>query len=317
VCRGNITMRLAESELEAHPRWRDVARDGAHPPLRGWLAAPLTGANDTNLGLVELSDRYEGDFTSDDEAILTQLAEIGSAVLAKAQLLHKQTQVALTLQRSILGPAQLPAEFAVRYEPAADTPEVGGDWYDVVTRSGTRYGVVVGDVVGRGLDAASVMGQLRSAARALLLENNTPAQALTALDTFTALIPDAHCSTVFCAIIEPAASRITYSSAGHPPAILVDAGGSHRILEQAQSLPLAVRDRLHRPETRADLPPGSTLLLYTDGLVERRQESLDVGIARAVDTLTAGRHQAPEKLADGSGRPSPPPRPSTTPSGST
>ena len=208
------------------------------------------------------------------------------------------TDVAVTLQRAVLGPTSLPAGFAVRYEPATGTLEVGGDWYDVVDLPGGRYGVVVGDVVGRGLAAAAVMGQLRSAGRALLLESHSPAHVLSALDRFAALVPGAAVSTVFCAVIDPRDGAVRYSSAGHPPAIVAQADGAHCFLEGASSLPLAVVDDVERPEAEVILPPGSTLLLYTDGLVERRDEAMDEGMARAADVLTGGRHLPPEELAE-------------------
>jgi serine phosphatase RsbU (regulator of sigma subunit) len=208
------------------------------------------------------------------------------------------TEVAVTLQRAVLGPTVLPEGFAVHYQPATGTLEVGGDWYDVVDLPGGRYGVVVGDVVGTGLSAAAVMGQLRSAGRALLLESQSPAHVLTALDRFAALVPGAAVSTVFCAVIDPVGKTLRYSSAGHPPAILVQADGSSRLLEEAASLPLAVSDDLTRPEVDVDLPDGATLLLYTDGLVERRDEAIDEGTARAVAVLTEGRHHDASSLAD-------------------
>jgi serine phosphatase RsbU (regulator of sigma subunit) len=218
----------------------------------------------------------------------------------RAELDHARaqffTEVAVTLQRAVLGPTVLPAGFAVHYEPATGTLEVGGDWYDVVDLPGGRYGVVVGDVVGRGLPAAAVMGQLRSAGRALLLESNSPAHVLCALDRFAALIPGAVCSTVFCAVLDPATGTLRYSSAGHVPAIVVDADGTSRLLTAAGSLPLAVLDDLQRPEVDVVLQPGSTLLLYTDGLVERRDEDLDVGMTRAAAALAEGRHLAPAQL---------------------
>jgi serine phosphatase RsbU (regulator of sigma subunit) len=206
------------------------------------------------------------------------------------------TEVAVTLQRAVLGPTVLPAGFAVHYEPATGTLEVGGDWYDVVDLPDGTYGVVVGDVVGRGLPAAAVMGQLRSAGRALLLESRSPAHVLSALDRFAALVPGAVCSTVFCAIVDPATGTLRYSSAGHVPAIVVEADGTFRFLTEAGSLPLAVLDDLDRPEVDVLLQPGSTLLLYTDGLVERRDEDLDVGMARAAAALAEGRHLAPDQL---------------------
>ena len=147
-------------------------------------------------------------------------------VLAKARDYAQARAVALTLQQAILGPTQLPHGFAVRYAPAVAPLEVGGDWYDVVPVPGQRIGVLVGDCVGRGLPAAAVMGQLRSASQAVLLRASGPAEALTDLDTFASRIPAAECTSVFCAIIDPAAATVTYSSAGHPPPILVTPGGA-------------------------------------------------------------------------------------------
>ncbi|MDK3254999.1 SpoIIE family protein phosphatase [Blastococcus capsensis] len=214
---------------------------------------------------------------------------------ARSQFL---TEVAVTFQRAVLGPTLLPDGFAVHYEPATGTLEVGGDWYDVVDLPDGSYGVVVGDVVGAGLSAAAVMGQLRSAGRALLLESRSPAHVLAALDRFAALVPGAAVSTVFCAVIDPASGSLRYSSAGHVPGIVVDAEGRSSLLEAAASLPLAVVADLRRPEAELELPPGSTLLLYTDGLVERRDQGLDEGMARAVRALTSGRSLPPAVLAD-------------------
>jgi hypothetical protein len=235
---------------------------------------------------------------TDAKAVLAErrrAAERAEYDNARAQFF---TEVAVTLQRAVLGPTVLPQGFAVHYEPASGTLEVGGDWYDVVDLPDGQYGVVVGDVVGRGLPAAAVMGQLRSAGRALLLESHSPAHVLAALDRFADLVPGASCSTVFCAVVDPAAGTLRYSSAGHVPAIVVDADGSSRFLTAAGSLPLAVLDDLVRPERDVVLAPGSTLLLYTDGLVERRDQDLDQGMDRAVTAVTEGRHLAPAALAE-------------------
>ncbi|WP_104524287.1 SpoIIE family protein phosphatase [Blastococcus atacamensis] len=206
------------------------------------------------------------------------------------------SDVAVTLQRAVLGPTVLPEGFAVHYGPATGTLEVGGDWYDVVDLPDGRYGVVVGDVVGRGLPAAAVMGQLRSAGRALLLESRSPAHVLSALDRFAALVPGAAVSTVFCAVIDGTTGSVRYSSAGHLPALLVAADGTVRHLEEGRALPLAVVDGCERPEVEVEVSAGSTLLLYTDGLVERRDEALDEGIGRAADALVEGRHLGPAQL---------------------
>ncbi|MBE1493056.1 PAS domain S-box-containing protein [Amycolatopsis lexingtonensis] len=220
---------------------------------------------------------------TEDRTLLALLAGTLAHALRRAHRDDRQREVAIALQRSILGPARLPDGFAVRYEPATPPLEVGGDWYDVIALGGDRIGIVVGDCVGRGLTAAAVMGQLRSACRALLLEANGPAHTLNTLDRFADRLPGALCTTVFCGVLDPATGALTYSSAGHPPATLVHGDGSSEFLDAGGSVPLAVRVEAERPEATAVVPVGSLLMLYTDGLVERRRESLDDGITRATE----------------------------------
>ena len=220
-------------------------------------------------------------------------------VLAKARDYEQARAVALTLQHAILAPTGLPHGFAARYTPAVPPLEVGGDWYDVVPLPGQLTGVVVGDCVGRGLPAAAVMGQLRSASQAVLLRAPGPAEALTDLDTFASRIPGAECTTVFCAIIDVAAETVTYSCAGHPPPILVTAAGDRHLLDGARSLPLGMLpDGWQRSQATAALPPGATLMLYTDGLVERRGQPLDKGIDAAVVTVAERAQDHPDQVAD-------------------
>ncbi|WP_427151998.1 SpoIIE family protein phosphatase [Streptomyces sp. TRM70308] len=236
-------------------------------------------------------------FTDQDQTLLSLLAGHLAQGLVRAHQIDQHREAAVTLQRAILGPARLPAGFAVRYEPAARPLEVGGDWYDTVTLADGRIGIVVGDCVGRGLEAATVMGQLRSACRALLLQDPEPARTLMALDHFAATTPGAACTTVFCGVLDPDSGRLTYSSAGHPPGILAGADGSTELLRGGRFVPLAVRPGAPRPQAECTLPPRATLLLYTDGLVERRRRSLTVGIDEAGRALQEGRDTAIEHLA--------------------
>lgn len=236
-------------------------------------------------------------FTGEDQLLLSLLAGHLAQGLARAHQIDQQRETAIALQRAILGPSHLPAGFAVRYEPATQPLEVGGDWYDTVTLPDSRIGIVVGDCVGRGLEAASVMGQLRSACRALLLQDASPAQTLMALDQFAAGIPGAMCTTVFCGVLNADTGHLTYSSAGHPPGILVRPDGTTHLLESGRSLPLAVRPGNMRPEATCTIPARSTLLLYTDGLVERRRRPLSVGITQAGEALQDGRDSAVDDLA--------------------
>lgn len=260
------------------------------------VGAPLYDGADHALLWIEFA--HPRPFALADRTLMVQLTGHLQRALGRARSNDEHRQVALALQRAILGPADLPAGFAVRYEPASSTLEVGGDWYDVLELSDRRYGVVVGDVVGSGLSAATTMGQLRSAARALLLENNGPAGVLTALDRFAELLPGAFCATVFCAVIDPAARSVHYSSAGHVPGLIAAPDGTVHRLDGAQSPPLAVVTGRARPETTTAIPDGSTLLLYTDGLVERRGEVIDVGIDRAAAALSGTLRRAPDVAAD-------------------
>ncbi|MEU1122893.1 SpoIIE family protein phosphatase [Streptomyces sp. NPDC005899] len=236
-------------------------------------------------------------FTSEDQLLLSLLAGHIAQGLVRAHQIDQQRETAIALQRAILGPSRLPDGFAVRYEPATRPLEVGGDWYDTVALPEGRIGIVVGDCVGRGLEAASVMGQLRSACRALLLQDVGPAQALMALDQFAAGVPGAVCTTVFCGVLDTGTGQLTYSSAGHPPGILVQPDGPVQLLEGGRSLPLAVRPGTPRPEGGCTISARSTLLLYTDGLVERRRRPLSAGIDQAGEALQAGRDTAIDDLA--------------------
>ncbi|MCY0916687.1 SpoIIE family protein phosphatase [Streptomyces sp. H27-G5] len=236
-------------------------------------------------------------FTGEDQLLLSLLAGHLAQGLNRAHQFDQQRETAIALQRAILGPSRLPDGFAVRYEPATRPLEVGGDWYDTVTLPDGRIGIVVGDCVGRGLEAASVMGQLRSACRALLLQDASPAQTLMALDQFAAGVPGAVCTTVFCGVLNAETGQLTYSSAGHPPGILVQPDGATRLLEDGRSLPLAVRPGNQRPEGSCTIPARSTLLLYTDGLVERRRRPLSAGIDQASEALQDGRNTSVDDLA--------------------
>ncbi|WP_035857312.1 SpoIIE family protein phosphatase [Cryptosporangium arvum] len=262
-----------------------------------------TGAGttvDSALGPVALwlvLDPARG-FGPEDDALLGLLRGSLAQALQRAYAFDQQRAVAEALQRSILGPSVLPGGFAVRYQPAGRPLEVGGDWYDAVDLPDGRIGIMVGDCVGRGLVAATVMGQLRSAGRALLLQETGPAAVLTALDKFARLLPGAACTTAFCGILDADTGRLVYSSAGHPPGIVTHPDGSTELLESGRGTPLGLRRENGRTDATIMLPGRSVLLLYTDGLVERRRLSIDVGIQQAAGTVRDHRTLPVEELAD-------------------
>ncbi len=218
-------------------------------------------------------------FTLEDQTLLTVLAGRLGQGLQRVHQVDQQRETALALQHAILGPADLPAGFAVRYQAATRPLQVGGDWYDIVDLEDGRIALIVGDCVGHGLAAATVMGQVRSACRALLFENPSPGAALAGMDRFAARLPGAQCTTAVCAVLTPETGELVYSSAGHPPPILVHSDGSTQMLDDGHTIALGVRGDWPRPEARVTIPARSTLVLYTDGLVERRRVPLDHGIA--------------------------------------
>ncbi|MEU8632479.1 SpoIIE family protein phosphatase [Amycolatopsis sp. NPDC048633] len=298
----------AVSQAGASLRWQDLSDERRRVLTELWdgpLLAPVSDHTWSGIVLehprgrlvlwIDLGTRRP--FTDEDRLLLSLLAGHVGPSLTRAHQIDQQRETAVALQRAILGPSELPAGFAVRYEPATQPLEVGGDWYDTVTLPDGRIGIVVGDCVGRGLPAAAVMGQLRSACRALLLTDPRPAQTLMALDRFAAKLDGALCTTVFCGVLDPVTGHLSYSTAGHPPGIIAGSDGSTALLEGGRSLPLGVRPGRARPAAEHTIPARATLLLYTDGLVERRRRSLDEGIERAGRVLHDGRAKPVEDLA--------------------
>ncbi len=170
-----------------------------------------------------------------------------------------------------------------RLSAAGEVMRVGGDWYTATPLGPARIGISAGDVVGHGLRAATVMSQLRSALGAAALATNDPAAVIDLLDRYAQTLDDAAFATVAYAIIDTAAGTISYACAGHPYPLVVGPDGTVTLLQDGRRPPLAVRSfapRLDEPTGCAALPPGSLLLLYTDGLIERRSEPLDKGFAR-------------------------------------
>ncbi|WP_035847484.1 PP2C family protein-serine/threonine phosphatase [Kitasatospora azatica] len=213
----------------------------------------------------------------------------------------REREVALALQEAML-PAPRPVghhRAAVRYRPAVGSLNVCGDWYDLVDLPGDRIGVAVGDVVGHGLGAACVMGLLRSALSAASLVADGPAQALDVLGLYARSVDGAANTTAVETHIDWDAHTIAYSSAGHPPPALLHTDGSVEFLDQATDPPLGARpEPVPRPQAAVAFTEGDTLVLYTDGLVERRREDIDTGLARLADSLSRHRELAPEALAD-------------------
>jgi PAS domain S-box-containing protein len=192
---------------------------------------------------------------------------------------EREHRIAETLQRSLLpeGLPEIPGvSLAARYVPATGDMEVGGDWYDVVQLPQGLIGLVVGDVVGHGLRAAATMGQLRMALRAYALEGETTGQVVSRLQSFVLQLPVPDMATLVYVLFDPESGRLRFANAGHPPPLLVGADGSASYLPAGLAPPLGAAVHPNQfVEVEATLEPGATLLLYTDGLVERRGTSID------------------------------------------
>ncbi len=271
--------RLGRGERAEHVQAVRMARDGrlADVDVTVWptrdLDGTITGAS----------------------AIVRDISDLKRAERELTQLYEQQRHVALTLQKALMGtPPHIPEiETAHRYLPATGGAGVGGDWFDLIPLGAGRAGVLVGDVMGRGLEAAVVMGQLRSAARALAKTQLPPRQLMQALDAFAADLPQQLITCCYL-VIDPGPDAgpglpVTICSAGHPPALLVTPGpGGVTVTRIAApvSVPLGVGQVPHQ-QGRFVAPAGSILALYTDGLVETRDSDLDLQIDKVGAELQA------------------------------
>ena len=232
-----------------------------------------------------------GSFGPEDRAFGEEIALRLGVALENAQLYEEQREIALRLQLSLLPESvpELPGNrLAVRYRPGQHHMEVGGDWYDAFELPDGRFALAVGDVVGRGLSAAAAMGRLRTALGALAPRASGPADLLRELDAFSETVPGSQLTTLTCAVFSPRTGHLTYASAGHPPGLVIYPDGVTHWLNGGRSVPLRSIPHPPRAEAGAELPPGAKLLLYSDGLVERRGEGIDEGLDRLA--VAARRH---------------------------
>jgi serine phosphatase RsbU (regulator of sigma subunit) len=215
---------------------------------------------------------------------------------------EREREVAMALQRAMLPTprsALRALDVAVRYRPAEDALFVGGDWFDVVELADDAVALAVGDVVGKGLTAAAIMGQLRSALSAATHGADGPPEALDTLDRYAGTVEGARGTTVVQVRLDRSRGTVRYSRAGHLPPLVVTAGGEASFLEDAGGPPLGVAlQHAPRPKAEAPFPARGTLVLYTDGLIERRGQPIDAALAGLAEAVR--RHVAldVERLAD-------------------
>jgi hypothetical protein len=227
-------------------------------------------------------------FNPDDTTLAGELASRAAVCIDNARLYHRERRTALALQRGLLpGRPEIPAgmEVATRYLPVGASV-VGGDWHDIVPLSGGRAALIVGDAMGHGPEAAAVMVQLRTAAHTLADLELPPGQVLRRLDRMAVGMTVAPYATCISTVIDPAGSSCLIAQAGHLPPVLVLPDGATQVLELPPGLPLGLGAESFEA-TRISLPPGATLAIYTDGLVESRTRPLDDGLAALQHALGA------------------------------
>ncbi|MCX4846480.1 SpoIIE family protein phosphatase [Streptomyces sp. NBC_00893] len=240
--------------------------------------------------------------TGGESGVLVYAADVTDHAEAAERLRaseRRHRETAVTLQRSLL-PQELEQpddlRIAATYQPGGTDAAVGGDWYDVITLGAGRTALVIGDVMGRGVRAAAVMGQLRTAVRAYARLDLPPHEVLQLLDGLAAEIDASQIATCAYAVHDPNEGRLVYASAGHLPILVCHEDGTVHRAEDPTGPPLGTGGWIHTSGTIA-LPPGSTAVLYTDGLVERRSEDIDEGVA-ALERALSGAKGSPQVVCD-------------------
>lgn len=251
--------------------------------LRSVMVVPLVARGQTLGAMTFVTAESDRRYGHEDLELAEALASRTAVAIDNARMYAHERSIAETLQRSLL-PERLPeipgVRAAARYLPGA-AEAIGGDWYDMFVLPGGKVGLVMGDVAGRGVPVASLMGQLRTSLRAYAVDGYPPADVVARLND---LIEPGHMATLVYLMLDPVTWTVTYSNAGHLPPLVAEADGTVRFLEGG-TLPLGNTLAVHRHEGTAQLRPGSTVVLCTDGLVEERGISIDVGLARLRDVM--------------------------------
>jgi PAS domain S-box-containing protein len=297
------------AEAGAHESGPPNADDGALDAvlaaagMRDALAVPMllegqvSGVIAVARGLRPADDAR---FTEGDRSLLGLIADRAALAIEHARLYKRELGIVEVLQRSLL-PERLPrmpgVDLAARYMPGGLGSDVGGDWYDAIPLDGGRIGMALGDVVGHGIGAASLMGQLRNALRAYALEGHSPAEVLARLDRLVQRLEQGRMATLLFMVFEPDLGTVRFSNAGHLPPLVVGPDGTARFLEGGRTPPLGVAPDAQHADATAEIEAGSTLVLYSDGLVEERGQGLDRGLER-LKSATARGAADPEALCD-------------------
>jgi GAF domain-containing protein/anti-sigma regulatory factor (Ser/Thr protein kinase) len=268
------------------------------------LAVPLT-ANGEVIGVMTFIDGPGRNFESDDVSLATEVASRTGVALSNATRFQREHVVAEVLQRAVL-PDFLPVvdglHLDAEYRAGAAGTYVGGDWYDVFQLDEGHVVFSVGDVMGKGPSAAALMGQVRSTIRAYAVTGQSPSEVLSSLDQFFDAMSEERVVTVVVGIIDPTSGAVRLTNAGHPPPLIVHRDGSTAFCDAPNSLLIAAGlGGPPRPHQDIDLRPGDSLVMYSDGLVERRGELITIGMDRlsvaATEVAHAGWQQPATALA--------------------
>jgi serine phosphatase RsbU (regulator of sigma subunit)/CheY-like chemotaxis protein/anti-sigma regulatory factor (Ser/Thr protein kinase) len=263
------------------------------------VSVPLHGSEGAVIGAFTLIWPAPRQFTADDIEMVEESARLVGRAIERLITAEREHRMATELQDRLLDLDRraTTAVISAVYQSASDALRVGGDWYTATRLDADGLGVSVGDVVGHGLPAVAAMSQLRSALGAAALTSPEPDQVIDVIELYAQTLPGAVCATLAYAVLDPTTTTLRYTCAGHPYPLVVRPDGSTTFLEDGRRPPLGTRSYASaRSIGHVDLPKGSLLILYTDGLIERRGESLDAGLARLAGTA-ASLAQAPASEA--------------------
>jgi serine phosphatase RsbU (regulator of sigma subunit)/anti-sigma regulatory factor (Ser/Thr protein kinase) len=294
--RASAFYRSLDEIRREFPQTADVLEATEH---ESFLFIPLVAGRRVNA-LLTMSWKEQHDLPREERRFVESLAGQAAQVLDRAGHFESEQTIAETLQRSVL-PVSLPRvegiQLAARYVPGTAELDVGGDWFDAITLAEGRLGLVVGDVVGKGVQAAATMAQLRNALRAFALDRLKPASTLARLNRLVDEVLETAFATVAYVVVDPGTGVCRYTSAGHPPPLVVFPDGTVELLEGARGLPLGTVPDVRYTQAVVEVPAGSMLLLYTDGLVERRSRPLDEGLELLRTAVLQGPRD-PERLVE-------------------
>ena len=252
------------------------------------------------IGVLHVGSAEPRAFGAEESGLLQLAADRAALAIERARVFEQEHETAVTLQRSLL-PDRLPdvphAALAARYLPGASGAEVGGDWYDVIELPDGRLGIGMGDVVGRGIRAASLMGQLRNGLRAYALEGHSPKDAIERLDRLVQVVAPGRMATLLYGTLAPDGHSFTFANAGHLPPVVISPDGEATLNEDARAVPLGVLPYSTFVESTFEVEPGSTLFFCTDGLVEVRDVSIDERL-QLLREVAGASYSSPDELCE-------------------